>query len=710
MLSKNRWILKEFDEYAAGEISKALNIKFPTASLLCARGYSDAESASHFLKKDCAVLYDPYLLKDMDKGVLRILSAVDNGEKITVYGDYDVDGITSVCTLYKYIKSIGGEVDYYIPNRGSEGYGLNTDAVMKLIENGTKLIITVDTGITAVNEVRFASQYGVDTVVTDHHECAEILPSASAVIDPKRHDSEYPFKELAGVGVVFKIICACEQYLTTGKTYTDPEDIELNVSAIVDVCKNYADLTAIGTIADVMPLADENRLIVSYGLDRLSVAKNVGLNALMAASGADSGMKKATSSVISFTLAPRINAAGRMGSADIAVKLLLTENKEEAEEIAEILCRANVQRQNEELHIMSEAEEIIRSENLDKTEKILVLHHDGWHHGVIGIVASKLTEKYNLPCILISFEDGAEGIGKGSGRSIDGFNLHTALSECSEHLERFGGHALAAGLTCTKEKLPEFKKKLEEYAKENISEEDTVKKIEIDFEFAADDATLELAEELSRLEPYGASNPSPLFLMRDCTVTGINSTATNKHSRLTLERYGEQYRCMMFGKAPEELGLTEGDTADIVFNLSVNEFKGTRSRQIIVRDIEFSRALCEDITSQFMLSEDIAEKRILPENRYIPDKADCTAVFRYLKEVSRGENSRIFISNAVRKLKLEYVKILLIIKIFADMGFIECNYESPAELSFRLIPQTEKKPLENNELFKWLSEMYTCPV
>ena len=709
MLSKNKWLLKDFDEYAAEEISKALKIKYPTASLLCARGYSDAESAAHFLKKDCAVLYDPYLLKDMDKGVLRILSAVDNCEKITVYGDYDVDGITSVCNLYKYIKSIGGDVDYYIPNRGNEGYGLNTDAVMRLIENGTRLIITVDTGITAVDEVKFASQYGVDTVITDHHECSEVLPSAVAVIDPKRRDSEYPFKELAGVGVVFKIICACEQYLTTGKTYTDPDDMELNISAIIDVCKSYADLTAIGTIADVMPLADENRLIVSYGLDRLSLSKNTGLNALMAASGADTGMKKVTSSVISFTLAPRINAAGRMGSADIAVKLLLTENKEEAEEIAEILCQSNVQRQSEELHIMQEAEEIIRSENLDKNEKILVLHHDGWHHGVIGIVASKLTEKYNLPCILISFEDGISE-GKGSGRSIDGFNLHTALSECSDSLERFGGHALAAGLTCSKEKLPEFRKKLQEYAKNNISEEDTVKKIEIDFEFREEDATLELAEELSRLEPYGASNPSPLFLMRDCTVTAVNSTATNKHSRITLERYGEQYRCMIFGKAPDELGFAEGDTTDIVFNLGVNEFRGTRSRQMIIRDIEFSRALCEDITSQYMLSEDIADKRIFPENKYIPDKADCTAVFRYLKDLSQLGNNRLLISTAVRKLRIEYVKILLIIKIFKDMGFIDCSYNSPIELSFDLIPQKEKKPLENNELFKWLSEMCTYSV
>ncbi len=710
MLTKNKWILKGFDEYAAREISEKIGIKYPTAALLAARGYSDVESASHFLKKDCAVLYDPFLLKDMDKGVLRILSAVDNGEKITVYGDYDVDGITSVCNLYKYLKSIGGDVDYYIPNRGNEGYGLNTDAVMKLIENGTKLIITVDTGITAVNEVNFASQYGVDTVVTDHHECAEVLPSAVAVIDPKRRDSEYPSKELAGVGVVFKIICACEQYLTTGKTYTDSEDQELNISAIIDVCKNYADLTAIGTIADVMPLCDENRLIVSYGLDRLSCAKNIGLNALMKASGTESGMKNISSSVVSFTIAPRINAAGRMGSADIAVKLLLTEDKSEADEIAGLLCDANVQRQNEELHIMQEAEQIIKTEELDKTEKILILHHEAWHHGVIGIVASKLTEKYNLPCILISFEDGASGIGKGSGRSIEGFNLHTALSECSDCLEKFGGHALAAGLSCSKEKLSDFKRKLEEYARLHITDEDAVKKIDIDFEFTDDDATLELAEELSCLEPYGAANPSPLFMMRDCTVTGVHSTATNKHSRIVLERYGEPYRCVFFGKAPEELGFSAGDSVDIVFNLGVNEFKNTRSRQMIIRDVDLSRSMCEDITSEFMLAEDIAGRRIYPENKHIPNKADCASVFRYLKDQSNGKIDRVFINSASSKLGMEYVKFLLIIRIFSDMGFINSAYKSAVELTFEIIPKQEKTPLESNELFKWLCEMYTYSV
>ena len=368
-------------------------------------------------------------------------------------------------------------------------------------------------------------------------------------------------------------------------------------------------------------------------------------------------------------------------------------------------CLANKERQAEENSIMKEAYTMIKKIDIDKTP-VIVLDANDWHHGVIGIVASKLTEKYNLPCILISFEDGVSE-GKGSGRSIDGFNLHTALSECSDSLERFGGHALAAGLTCSS--LP-HSGRFPEYAKNNISEEDTVKKIEIDFEFREEDATLELAEELSRLEPYGASNPSPLFLMRDCAVTAVNSTATNKHSRITLERYGEQYRCMIFGKAPDELGFAEGDTTDIVFNLGVNEFRGTRSRQMIIRDIDFSRALCEDITSQYMLSEDIADKRIFPENKYIPDKADCTAVFRYLKDLSQLGNNRLLISTAVRKLRLEYVKILLIIKIFKDMGFIDCSYNSPIELSFDLIPQKEKKPLENNELFKWLSEMCTYSV
>ncbi len=710
MLSRNKWILKEYDKYSAKELSLNIGVEYPTAALLCARGYSDEESALHFLKKDCSVLYDPYLMKDMDKAVVRIIDAVDRCEKITVYGDYDVDGITSVCNLYKYLKTIGADVDYYIPNRGSEGYGLNTAAVSKLIENKTKLIITVDTGITAVNEVAYASSLGVDTVITDHHECAETLPDAVAVVDPKRHDSEYPFKELAGVGVVFKLICACEQYLTTGKAYTDSEDDELVMSSIMDVCKNYSDLTAIGTIADVMPLADENRLIVSYGLNKLAVTKNIGLNALLKASGVEDNSKKISSSVISFTLAPRINAAGRMGSANTAVRLLLTEDKGEAQQIAEELCQANVQRQTEEMNIMQQAEEIIRREGIDKTQRVLVIHHENWHHGVIGIVASKLTEKYNLPCILISFEGDDPDTGKGSGRSIDGFNLHEALTHCSDTLEKFGGHALAAGLTCNRQKLTEFKEKLERYASENISEEDAIKKIDVDFEFSDEEISLELAEELSMLEPYGASNPTPLFLLRDCSVKSIMSTATNKHSRIALEKDGELYKCVMFGKSPERLGFSEGDCIDIVFNLGINDYRNMQNRQMIIRDAELCRSMCEELEAKKYLCEDIKDGRILPEKRYAPDKEDCAKVFKYLKEREKNNTAFVFLNPASRKLNMDYIKLSLIIDIFECMGFISCTRESPAVLSYEIIPQKEKKPLDTCPLFRQLNEMPTCSV
>lgn len=705
MLSKNKWILKEYDTYSAKELSMNIGVEYPTAALLSARGYGDEESAMHFLKKDCSVLYDPYLLKDMDKAVMRIIDAVDSCEKITVYGDYDVDGITSVCNLYNYLKSIGADVDYYIPNRGSEGYGLNTSAVSKLIENKTKLIITVDTGITAVKEVEFASSLGVDTVITDHHECSEVLPDAIAVIDPKRHDSEYPFKELAGVGVVFKLICACEQYLTTGKSYTDSDDEELVIASIMDVCKNFSALTAIGTIADVMPLADENRLIVSYGLNKLTVTKNIGLNALLKASGIEDGTKKMSSSVISFTLAPRINAAGRMGSANTAVRLLLTEDKSEAERIAKELCEANVQRQTEEMTIMQQAEEMIHRDSLDKTQRILILNHENWHHGVIGIVASKLTEKYNLPCILISFEGDDPDIGKGSGRSIEGFNLHGALSECSDTLEKFGGHALAAGLSCTRQKLAEFKEKLEKYARENISDEDTVKKIEVDFEFGEEDVSLELAEELSMLEPYGSSNPTPLFLLRDCNVKSIISTATNKHSRIALEKDGELYKCVMFGKAPEVLGFSEGDSIDILFNLGINEYKNIKNRQMIIRDAEFCLSKREELEAEKYLCEDIKDGRILPEKRYVPDKNDCAKVFKYLKEKEKNGTQSVFLNIASHALNMDLVKLSLIVDIFEDLGFISCVWDSPIELTFKMIPQKEKKPLDTCPLFRRLNEM-----
>ena len=421
-----RWVLKSEELPASSEsaiqnIGDTLAISPILASLLYSRGYRTPEEARRFIRMESELLCDPFLLADIDKAILRIQKALHENERIVIYGDYDVDGVTAVSTLYLYLKSKGAVIDYYIPNRAGEGYGVSVGAINKLAEKGVDLIITVDTGITAAEEVAYAKTLGIDTVVTDHHECRTALPEAVAVVNPHRPDCPYPFKELAGVGVVFKLICAFEE------RYTGDSRRE----CVARMCQEYADLVAIGTIADVMPIKEENRLIVSYGLGRMEKARRVGISALMnAVTGQTEPSKsryksepKITSGYIGYTLAPRLNAAGRIRSASVAVELFLTNDPERAKAIAEELCEANRERQVEENRITAAAFEKIEREHDFERDPVIVLDDDGWHHGVSGIVSSRVTERYGLPSILVSFEGNGEensaaDIGKGSGRSI----------------------------------------------------------------------------------------------------------------------------------------------------------------------------------------------------------------------------------------------------------------------------------------------------
>ena len=454
---EKNWLIKSSDNSAyrvgVSEIAASLGINPVVAKLLYNRGYTSVESAKAFVYMESEMLLDPFKMKDVEKGISGIKAAIEEGKKITVYGDYDVDGVTSVCTLYLYLKSIGANVDYYIPNRAGEGYGVSPAAIDAIKENGSTLIVTVDTGTTAVEEVEYAKSIGVDFIITDHHECRSDLPDALAVINPHRPDCEYPFKELAGVGVVFKLICAYEERV---KGYS-------RIQAAKRIFSLYADLVAIGTIADVMPIKEENRIIVRYGLSMIENTDRIGLAALIEAASAKNDAQrsaqrkkkvKITSGYIGYTLAPRINAAGRIKTASLAVELFLSDNKARAKEIAEELCRTNKERQAEENKIMQEADEKIEKYDIEKNP-VIVLDADTWHHGVIGIVASRITEKYTRPAILVSFEGNEsetpspDDVGKGSGRSIKGMNLVDALCHCSDHLVKFGGHELAAGLSVT---------------------------------------------------------------------------------------------------------------------------------------------------------------------------------------------------------------------------------------------------------------------
>ena len=699
-------------------ITKVLNVNPIIAKLLYNRGYQDPTSAASFVKMENEMLRNPFDMADMMKGVQRIKKALDEKEKITVYGDYDVDGVTSVCTLYLYLKSLGANVEYYIPNRSGEGYGVSVGAIDSIKEGGTKLIITVDTGITANEEVTYAKSVGVDFLITDHHECRLDLPEACAVINPHRPDCQYPFKELAGVGVVFKLICAYEEF-RSGDT---------RMKSTLRIIKDYADLVAIGTIADVMPIKEENRIIVKYGLNMIENTNRVGLAALIDVSSNKQDTRhndrfdrnkkkrktKITSSFIGFTLAPRLNAAGRVRSATIAVELFLSEKYSDAVRIAEQLCSANKERQAEENKIMQEAYDKIEALDI-KNNPVIVLNADDWHHGVIGIVSSRITEKYSRPSILVSFEgndedcDILENVGKGSGRSIKGMNLVDALCYCSEHLVKFGGHELAAGLSVTREQLPLFIEKINEFARANLSEEDMVPVIEADCEIDFADASLTLADSLQLLEPYGVANPVPQFIMRNVSVSEVAGVSDNKHTRLTLTDGKTSLSAMYFSNSPSDLGVFAGDKVDILFNIGINEWLDRKSVQLIIRDIKVAMSS----ESQYKLNrqkfEDIKAGAIFTQaDGYFPEREDFVTTYKFLQNSLHVGVDTFTHKELLNKLSangncdIGYVKLKFIIMIFMEMNIIMIDEFEDEKYRFKLHYSTTKKNLSKSSILKKL--------
>lgn len=562
---KKKWLLKEFDKGRVLEISKKFKISPLTAIILYNRGVQTDEEITRFLSKDLGLMYDPFLMRDMDKAVERINAAKEAGEKITIYGDYDVDGITAIAILYKYLVENEIAVDYYVPDRMQEGYGVNRDALDKLKEQGSSLIITVDTGITAVEECEYAKSIGLDVIVTDHHECKEKIPEVYAAIDPKRKDCGYPFKSLAGVGVVFKLIQAL--------------DGNGNIEALMD---KYADLMCLGTVADISPLVDENRVIVTEGLKRFKNTTNIGLKALIDVS---TNGKAITTSTIGYIIAPRINASGRLGCASRSVELFLTDDAEKAKELANSLCEENSLRQQTEQRMFKEALEYIETHPEIKDDKIIVIPHKDWHHGIVGIVSSKITEKFYKPSILFAI-DGDEA--KGSGRSVSGFNLFGALENCSDLLEKFGGHELAAGLSIKAENIEIFRKKINEYSKDIISETMLVPTITLDAAIKVPYITIDTVHDINRLQPFGVDNPAPAFAVRNIKIHKISVMSEGKHLRMTLLKEGKYLDAVGFGMGEYYHHLEEGDFIDVAFALDINDYKGFQNAQLILKDIKKS--------------------------------------------------------------------------------------------------------------------------
>lgn len=562
MLNK-KWLIRDFDKKRVLEISKNFSISPLTAIVLYNRGIQEDEQIKKFLSKDLGEMYDPFLMRDMDKAVERIMKAKSAGEKITIYGDYDVDGITAIAILYKHLNEMGIAVDYYVPDRMQEGYGVNRDALDKIKEKGSSLVITVDTGITAVEECEYASSIGIDVIVTDHHECKEVIPDVYAAIDPKRKDCTYPFKSLAGVGVVFKLIQALS-----------------GNGSLPELMEKYADLMCLGTVADISPLIDENRVIVTEGLKRFSQTKNIGLKALIDVS---TNGKAITTSTIGYIIAPRINASGRLGCASRSVELFLTDDKAKAEELANSLCEENSLRQQTEQKMFKEALEYIENHPEIKDDKILVVHHEDWHHGIVGIVSSKITEKFYKPSILFAI-DGDEA--KGSGRSVSGFNLFGALENCSDLLEKFGGHELAAGLTIKAENIETFRTKINSLSKENLSETMLTPTIMLDAVIKVPYITIETVKDINCLQPFGVDNPNPLFAVKNIKIHKISVMSDGKHLRMTLLKDGKYLDSVGFGMGEYYHHLEEGDFIDVAFALDINDYKGFQNVQLILKDIK----------------------------------------------------------------------------------------------------------------------------
>ena len=569
------------------------------SQVLSLRGIDSAAQARALLYGGEDSLHDPMLICDMDKARARVLRAIEAGETVAVYGDYDVDGITATCLVADYLRGKGLVCHTYIPGRNEEGYGLNCGAIDTLRQKGVSLVITVDCGITAVEEAQYAKSLGVDMVITDHHECRpDALPDAAAVVDCKRADDRYPGKDLAGVGVAFKLVCACE-----GES-----------GSVLD---EYADLVAIGTIADVMPLSPENRFLVRRGLEQIAHRPRPGIAAMLRESAIDP--KRLTASTVGFSLAPRLNAAGRLDRVKVAERLIRTRDPARASLLARELCDLNKRRQNIETEIWNEANAKLAGQTPDGP---IVLWGD-WEPGVIGIAASRLAEQYALPAIIICMKD---EIGKGSCRSYGGFNLFEALSACSEYLIGFGGHALAAGLNIRRDRLEDFTRALREYYLRNKPEE--AAQLQCDL-LITDPALLSLenVRSLDLLEPYGNANPKPLLCVSGVRLESLSLVGGGRHSRMRIRLGGQSFECIFFSHNVQEAGVREGQRIDMAFTPQINEYRGNTSVQLVaaaVRPHE-PEALCEHI----LHGDEAVEWACVP---YCPERADFVRVWRSMGE------------------------------------------------------------------------------
>ncbi len=675
-----RWQIPAAPEHAVEALMDA-GYPYLVSSVLASRGITAGEQAAEALERERSLVWSPFLMKDMDRAAARIGAALEHGERIAVFGDYDVDGITSTCLLTDYLRSRGADVTMHIPRRIEEGYGLGCDAIRALSESGVTLIVTVDCGITGVDETAYAKTLGVDLVITDHHECKEQLPDACAVVDPHRPDCPYPFKHLAGVGVALELV------LALGKGREDA------------LFARYCTLAAIGTIADVMRMEGENRTIVQCGLEGIDRSDFTGLHALLREAGLTS--RPVSSIQIGFVLAPRINAAGRMGRAELAAELLLTDDPVRAEKLAHELCELNRERQCVEQDIFRRAIEQI--EELPESERsALVLSSEDWHQGVVGIVASRLSEKFSCPSFMIHLSGGS---GKGSCRSYGGFNLFSALEACSDLLVSFGGHELAAGFTIEEKNIPAFRTRMNQYVRAHTGENAPVSSLEIDVDLTRPAlVSLSEVESLSLLEPYGAGNNRPVFCLRGATLESVQGVGQNRHLKVRLQKSRVSFDGIFFSTTSGECGVSAGMRVDAAFYLQINEFRSQRSIQLQLIDLRPSLdpsgrenealTLCRALLGGGTLSPRDAA-------RALPSRDQFVRAWRILEHEVGADGVSEPMLPLLRRLSAEmvgaetFLRTAMCLQVFAERGLLAIERRGEL-LSLRLTAEGKKVELEQS--------------
>lgn len=677
------WSVAKVNKERAIAMANKLEIPPLLAMMLDIRGITKEEDVINFLQEN-KDFSDPFLMKDMDKAVERITTAVENGEKICVYGDYDADGVTSTSLLYSYLRdSLGADVMFYIPTRTGEGYGMNKGAVDKIHSLGVTLIITVDNGISAREEIDYANSLGIDTVITDHHMPSGAIPKAVAVVNAHQQDDKSPFKDFSGVGVAFKLVMAIEG------EYADVDSL----------LENFSDIATLGTIGDIVPLVGENRTLVKNGLRHIQNSDRIGINAMKQESGI--AEKEINSSNVAFTLVPRINAGGRLGSSEKSVNLLLTEDEDEAVTIADKLGMDNRERQSIEKEILASIDEEVRRTPNIVNDKILVFAGKGWHQGVVGIAASRIKEIYDKPTIIIGIDD--DGVARGSGRSVEGFSLCDAVFACSEHLTHYGGHPMAVGISLEKEKINDFRKAINAYCKDikmpyNI--------LHIDCKLNPNQLDLSILDCLSYIEPCGASNPSPIFGLYNMTVIATKEIGNGNHMRITLSRGQGQVPvyAVYFNHNFQSCSYRNGDIVDVAVSLDRNIYNGQENLSVIIKDIKYSQSNNEELIDSERIFDKFAKRYKLTKNEVmsiLPTRNDFAYVYRFLKQNKGFIYGEYALVNALNY-KISMGKLIVILYSMKELGLI--NWLQGLYQSIIEMKESGKVNLEDSVFIKKLKE------